>query len=145
MRNAAADTFTLDVFEGPLAFLLHLVQKSEIQICDIPLQEITTQYLKRLQDLVNPSVDNGAEFVGTTAFLLWMKSRKLLPKHEQPLGEEEELDPSFEIIHKLLAYCQIKEAAKALGEQEQRQSVYHTRGVQELPKLPEIWVSNTSP
>ncbi|MFQ5729057.1 MAG: segregation and condensation protein A [Waddliaceae bacterium] len=134
MKNTASDTFSLEMFEGPLAFLLHLIQKSEINICDVPIQEITNQYLQRIKDLMNPSVDNGAEFVGTTAFLLWMKSKRLLPKHEQPIGEEENLDPSFEIIHKLLEYCQFKEAAKVLGEREQRQSVYHTRGVPDLPE-----------
>jgi segregation and condensation protein A len=109
--------------------------KSEINICDVPIQEITNQYLQRIKDLMAPSVDSGAEFIGTTAFLLWMKSKRLLPKHEQPIGEEEDLDPGFEIIHKLLEYCRFKETAKILGEREQRQSACHTRGVFDLPEV----------
>lgn len=134
MENGTPDTFSLDVFEGPLAFLLHLIQKSEINICDIPIQELTTQYLERIKDIITPSVDTGAEFIGITALLLWMKSKKLLPQHEQPLLEEEDLDPSFEIIYKLLEYCQFKEAAKELSRKEHEQSVFHTRGVHSIPE-----------
>ncbi len=112
MKNVTPDNFSLDIFEGPLAFLLHLIQKSEINICDVPIQELTTQYLHKIKEIMTPSVDTGAEFIGTTALLLWMKSKMLLPKHEQPLFEEEDLDPSFEIIYKLLEYCHFKEVGK---------------------------------
>lgn len=135
MRNQTPETFSLEIFEGPLAFLLHLIQKSEINICDVPIQEITNQYSEKIKEILNPSVDTGAEFIGTTALLLWMKSKTLLPKHEQPVGEEEVLDPSFEIIYKLLEYCQFKEAAKDLAVREQQQSVYHPRGVHCLPEV----------
>jgi len=134
MKNTTTDTFSLEIFEGPLAFLLHLIQKSEINICDIPIQEITNQYLQRIKELMPPSVDTGAEFIGTTALLLLMKSKMLLPKHEQPSGEEDDLDPQFEIIHKLLEYCRFKETAKVFGEWEQQQSVFHSRGIHSLPE-----------
>lgn len=134
MKNAAADTFSLEFFEGPLAFLLHLIQKSEINICDVPIQELTAQYLQKIKEILTPSVDTGAEFIGTAAYLLWMKSKMLLPKHEMPLSDEEDLDPSFEIIYKLLEYCQFKEAGKALARIEHEQSVFHPRGVQSLPE-----------
>jgi segregation and condensation protein A len=135
MQSFDQDTFSLENFSGPLSFLLHLIQKDELDIYDIPIHKITTQYLTRLKDLMIPSVDGGAEFIGTAAFLLWMKSKMLLPKHEQTTGEEEELDPSFEIIHQLLAYCKFKEAAKDLGTREHRQSCYHLRAVEEIPEV----------
>ena len=134
MNSLDHDTFSLENFSGPLAFLLHLIQKDEIDIYDIPLHKITHQYLAKIKDLMVPSVDGGAEFIGSASFLLWLKSKMLLPKHEQTVGEEEELDPSFEIIHQLLAYCRFKEAAKDLGSLELKQSVYHLRGVGELPE-----------
>lgn len=134
MNSLDHDNFALENFSGPLAFLLHLIQKDEIDIYDIPIQKITAQYLSKLKELMVPSVDGGAEFIGTASFLLWMKSKMLLPKHEQSTGEEEELDPSFEIIHQLLAYCRFKEAAKDLAVREQQQSVFHLRAVGEIPE-----------
>lgn len=130
--------FALENFEGPLDFLLHLIQKSELDIYDIPLHQITEQYLMKLQELISPVVDSGAEFIGTTASLLLLKSKMLLPKHEQTLsGEEEEPDPRFEIIHQLIEYCRFKEAAKELAELELRQSAFFSRGIDDLePKKP---------
>ncbi len=135
MQSFEHDTFSLENFSGPLGFLLQLIQKDELDISDIPIQKITTQYLAKLKELMVPSVDGGAEFIGTAAFLLWMKSKMLLPKHEQSAEGEEELDPSFEIIHQLLAYCKFKEAAKDLGAREHRQSSFHLRAVGEIPEV----------
>lgn len=134
MSDNTQDTFTLDMFEGPLAFLLHLIQKSEINIQDVPIQGITAQYLDRIKELISLSVDDGAEFIGTTALLLLMKSKRLLPKHELDDEVEEDLDPSFEIIHKLLEYCHFKEAAKDLADREDKQSVFFNRGIHSLPE-----------
>jgi segregation and condensation protein A len=130
------DTFALENFEGPLDFLLHLIQKNEIDIYEIPLQKIMMQYLKKLGEVIEPSVESGAEFIGTAASLLWLKSRMLLPKHEQmPTAEEDELDPRFEIIHQLIDYCRFKEAAKALLHREQQQSNFYLRGGEPLPEV----------
>ncbi len=134
MNTLEQDNFALENFSGPLGFLLHLIQKDEIDIYDVPIQKITGQYLVKLKELL-PSVENGADFIGTAAFLLWMKSKMLLPKHEQTTGEEEELDPSFEIIHQLLAYCKFKEVARDLGELERQQSSFHLRSIGELPEV----------
>lgn len=134
MKQAAPDTFSLEIFEGPLAFLLHLIQKSEIDICDVPIQELTAQYLHKIKEILTPSVDTGAEFIGAAAYLLWMKSKMLLPKHEVSESDGEELDPSFEIIYKLLEYCQFKEAGKNLSRLEHEQSAFHARGIHSLPE-----------
>jgi segregation and condensation protein A len=128
MKNLDQDTFALDNFEGPLDFLIHLIQKNEIDICDIPLQRITEQYLLKILE-GHSTVSTGAEFVGTTASLLWLKSKMLLPKHEQIQDPDQELlDNRFDMIRQLIDYCCFKQAAKELSEREHKQSGYYLRG-----------------
>lgn len=129
MNRLEKDTFSLENFEGPLDFLLHLVQKNEMDIYEIPIQRIMEQYLAKLKESDEPDVETGAEFIGTASLLMWIKSRMLLPRHEQPLDPDMELDPRFEIIHQLIEYNQFKEAAKELSEREQRQNAFFGRGV----------------
>ncbi len=131
MAQNEQETFRLEIFEGPLSFLLHLIQKSEIDIHDIPIHEITAQYLHRLKDA---SFETGAEFIGAASILMWMKSKRLLPKHEPETEIEEEMDASFEIIYKLLEYCRFKEAAKHLATREESQNILFGRGVHSLPE-----------
>lgn len=135
MKSTEDNILTLGNFEGPIDFLLHLIQKNELDITEISLREITAQYINRLQEMLSPEIDNAAEFVGTAASLLLMKSKTLLPKHEQTSEIEEELlDPQFEIIHKLIDYCRFKEVAKALKEREEQQGVFYSRGAAEPPE-----------
>ena len=123
------ENFTLENFEGPLDFLLHLIQKKEIDIYQVSLKQITDQYLQKLKTDQELDVESGAEVIGQTAFLLWLKSKTLLPKHEQDLHQiEEEFDPRFEVIHKLLEYCCFKEAAKNLSEREHSENNCYFRG-----------------
>lgn len=125
-------TFSIGNFEGPLDLLWHLIHNNEIDIYEISLQQITRQYLEKVKELAGLSVDNGAEFIASAANLVWLKSKTLLPKHEQQeQTTEEEYDPRFEIIHQLLDYCRFKQAAKELAEREQQQSAYYARGVEE--------------
>lgn len=125
------ESFSLEIFEGPLAFLLHLIQKCEIDIHRVPIHEITGQYLERMQ---TSSVDTGAEFIGAASLLMWLKSKRLLPKHEANDEETAELEANFEIIYKLLEYCRFKEAAKELSIREESQSAFFIRGVNSLPE-----------
>jgi segregation and condensation protein A len=127
-----SDTFTLENFEGPLDLLWHLVNRQEIDIYQISIVEIITQYLIKHKELVS-LLDHGAEFIGLVASLTWYKSKALLPKHEQheEQNQEEELDPHFDIIHQLLDYCRFKQAAKELSEREQQQGAFYLRGVEE--------------
>lgn len=129
MKNLySEDVFALENFEGPLDFLLHLIQKHEIDLTEVSLKKITEQYIKKLEEMKTLSVDAGAEFIASTSFLLWLKSRMLLPKHESPLSpEEEEYDPRFDIIHQLLDYCKFKDAAKELTQLEMSQSSLYMR------------------
>lgn len=122
-------SFTLANFEGPLAFLLHLVQKSEIAVIDISLQELTEQFMGRLKEVAGPDVDRGAEFVATLASLIWLKSKMLLPPDEQPTLEDFEQEQSpFSILPELVEYCRIKERAFEMREKEIAQCGLYTRG-----------------
>lgn len=135
MKNTGNQNYTLENFQGPLDFLIYLIQRNEIQIFDVPVHEIVQQFLAKWQEIEPHLVESGAEFIGNTASLLFLKSRMLLPKHEQDAEIEEE-DPQFEIIYKLIDYCRFKQIARELGEREKNESVFYPRGQQEIPTLP---------
>lgn len=131
MKNALQEPFVLDNFEGSIDFLLHLIQKDEISIHEVNLHDLTAQFLARFDNEELPAIDSGAEFVGSAAFLVWLKSKTLLPQHEQiDSSEEEEGDPRFAIIHQLLDYCRFKDAAKSLEARELMQSAHYVRGAE---------------
>lgn len=119
----------IDNFEGSIDFLLHLVQKEEIDIYEVPLWKVITQYLEYHQNQQH-DIDVGAEFIGTTSTLLWLKSKMLLPQHEQVAEQAvlEEEDPHFTIIHHLVDYCRFKDAATVFTQMETAQQHYFQRG-----------------
>lgn len=134
------ETYNLDVFEGPLDFLVHLIQRKEVDIHDVTIRHIIEQYIGRLETISKDDVDKGAEFIGTTASLLYLKSKMLLPSRDQSSkddsDEDEELDPRFDVIYHLLDYCRFKDAAKLLSQKEdERSGIYH-RGLEGIP-IPE--------
>lgn len=109
----------LEIFEGPLDLLLHLIKKNEINIYDIPITLITQQYLEYLEMMKNLNLDIAGEFLLMAATLLHIKSKMLLPpvEAEEGEGEEEEPieDPRAELVRRLLAYQKYKEAALELA------------------------------
>lgn len=124
------DHFALDNFEGSLDFLLCLIQKEEIDIYDVPIQEIIRQFIDKLKNW-EEGLEKGAEFIGTAAYLVWLKSKTLLPSIEQSSDLEEELeDPHFEIIHHLIDYCRFKQAAKELTLRQEKQQACYFRGIE---------------
>lgn len=131
MKFQESVTFSIDNFEGPLDLLWHLISRQEIDIYEVSIKEITKQFIERCKNLANPEVDHGAEFIASAASLLWLKSKTLLPIHEQLTDTTlEEEDPRFEIIHHLMDYCRFKQAAKDLSDREQHQTAYYLRGVE---------------
>lgn len=106
--------YKLDNFEGPLDLLLTLIQKSKVSIYDIPIVEITDQYLEAIEGIEETSLDNTGEFIVMAAQLLYIKSKMLLPKTE----EEDEEDPREELAQRLLEYQKIKEASVELRKTE---------------------------
>ena len=122
------DHFALENFEGPLDFLLSLIQKDEIEIYEVPIQEIIHQFTLQLHDK-GEGLEKGAEFIGTASYLVWLKSKMLLPSTE-PFSEEDEVeDPHFEIIHHLIDYCRFKQAAKELSSRHEKQQACYFRGI----------------
>lgn len=104
----------LDVFEGPLDLLLHLIKKNEMDITDIPISTITEQYLQYLDVLRELRLDVAGEFLVMAATLMLIKSRMLLPKDEEQ--DDDEGDPRQELVQQLLEYQRYREAALALAE-----------------------------
>jgi segregation and condensation protein A len=109
----------LPVFEGPLDLLLFLIRKNELDIYDIPIATVTRQYLDVIYAMKDLQIEVAGEFFVMAATLMEIKSRMLLPKHQQavdPNAEEDDLDPRWELVHQLLQYKKFKEAAGKLGE-----------------------------
>src|SRR5437879_4012445 len=105
----------LEVFEGPLDLLLYLIKQDEIDIYDISLERITSQYLEYLQAFKELNIDVAGEFVVMAANLIYLKSRSLLPVDQQPPEEDiEEEDPRWDLIRQLIEYKKFKEAASQL-------------------------------
>ena len=104
-----------DVFEGPMDLLIHLIKKAEVDIYDIPIAQITTQYLDYLEWMKQMNIDFAGDFVLMASTLTHIKSRMLLPVQS---GEEEEEDPRLEITRPLLEYLRIKSAAEQLAERD---------------------------
>jgi segregation and condensation protein A len=107
-------TFRLEGFEGPLDLLLHLIQKNELDIFNIPIALITEQYLEYLQLMKVLNLDIAGEYLLMASTLLHIKSKMLLPKSSEEEEEEEE-DPRAELVQRLLEYQKYKQAALELG------------------------------
>lgn len=96
----------LQAFEGPLDLLLHLIEKNKVDIYDIPIVEITEQYLEYIKAMENQDMNVMSEFLVMAATLLDIKCKMLLPKEVNEEGEEE--DPRAELVQKLLEYKMYK-------------------------------------
>lgn len=109
----------LDAFEGPLDLLLHLIRKNEVDIYDIPISDITRQYLEHVNLMKELNLDVAGEFLVMASTLIQIKSRMLLPSLvADEEGEEEEEDPRAELVRRLLEYQKYKEAALELDVRE---------------------------
>ena len=121
--------YKLETFEGPLDLLLHLIDKNEVDIYNIPISDITDQYMAYLQTMQEFQLDVTSEFLVMAATLLSIKSKMLLPK--PPVinieGLEEEADPRMELVQKLLEYRKYKGIAEHLREMEIGRSLIYTR------------------
>lgn len=105
----------LEVFEGPLDLLLHLIKENEIDIYDIPIALITQQYLEYLDLMKELNIEVAGEFLVMAATLIHIKSKMLLPPSEEETEEEKLEDPRAELVQRLLEYKKFKEAAEALA------------------------------
>ena len=107
----------LDVFEGPLDLLLHLIRRNEVNVYDIPIALITAQYLEYLDLMQELNLDVAGEFLLMAATLIHVKSRMLLPRPD-PSQEDTEEDPRDALVRRLLEHQKFKAAAELLHERE---------------------------
>jgi len=108
----------LEVFEGPLDLLMHLIRKNEINIYDIPISLVTQQYLEYIDLMKDLNLEIAGEFLLMAATLTHIKSKMLLPREEKAGDDEEAEDPRAELLRKLLEYKSFKEVAEELGKRE---------------------------
>jgi segregation and condensation protein A len=104
----------LETFEGPLDLLLYLIRKQNINVLDIPMAELTRQYLGYVEMMRRTQLELAAEYLLMAAVLIEIKSRLLLPKPPALPGEDE--DPRAELVRRLLEYERMKAGARALDE-----------------------------
>lgn len=119
----------LSKFEGPLALLLYLIRKDEMDIFDIKINEITTQYLDYIKLMKELDLEMAGEFVAMAATLIQIKSKMLLPQYDEKGEIIETEDPRKELVQKLLEYQKYQEAARLLYERPLVGRDMWTRGV----------------
>lgn len=129
----------LRVFEGPLDLLLHLLEKNKVNIYDIPIVEITDQYLEYISEMKRQDLDVMSEFLVMAATLVDIKSRMLLPAKEE--GQEEEEDPRAELVRQLLEYKMYKCISQELRDMQ----VDAQRSLYKPPTVPQEVLSYEPP
>jgi len=128
----------LEVFEGPLDLLLYLIKKDEVDIYDIPIETITTQYMEYLNLMRMLDLNIAGEFIVMAATLMMIKSRMLLPVEERPdMEEDEEADPRWDLVRQLVEYKKFKDAAAHLQWREMHQEDVFALGSGEVVTEPE--------
>ncbi|EMB44816.1 MULTISPECIES: segregation and condensation protein A [Treponema] len=139
--------FRVHNFEGPLDLLLFLINKNEVNIYDIPIAEITEQYLEYLDYAIEPDLDNLVDFYSMAANLIYIKSRMLLPV-EVSVDDEDIEDPRSELVDKLIEYQKYKKLSELMEEKEseaewffERKKIQHALpfGEEELWERVDTW------
>lgn len=118
----------LDTFEGPLDLLLHLINRLEIDIYDIPVAKITEQYTDYIKAMQQLELNVASEYLVMAATLLALKSQMLLPKQEIEEPDDYMEDPREELTQRLVEYRRYKDAAQKLKEKEIEEKQLFTRG-----------------
>jgi len=108
----------LEIFEGPFDLLFHLIEKNEVDIYDIPIAEITDQYLKYLDDIKHFDVEVTSEFLVMAATLIQIKSKMLLPRQRDE--DQEEIDPRKRLVDRLVEYRKYKSVSEELKKREDK-------------------------
>lgn len=134
----------LDTFQGPLDLLLYLIRKHNLDVLDIPMAELTRQYMAYIEMMRANKLELAAEYLLMAAVLIEIKSRMLLPK---PVArDEEDGDPRAELVRRLLEYEQMKSAAERLNEMPQAERDFSLARVWvdqvQIERLPEVSVDD---
>lgn len=126
-------TIKLEAFEGPMDLLMHLIEKNKIDIYDIPIADLTEQYMEYLAKFKEFNIEIASEFLVMAATLLQIKSRILLPKIKKETAAEEEDDPRQELVDRLLEYRKFKEVSAVLDQLAKEQEKFFFRAPTDLP------------
>ena len=121
----------LNVFSGSMDLLMHLIEKNKIDIYDLPVAELTQQYLDYLEQFKKFNIEIASEFLVMAATLLLIKSRMMLPKPSKEDDEEE--DPRQELLDRILEYRRFKELTKTMAALAERESHYLSREPMDIP------------
>ncbi len=124
--------FTIDKFQGPLDLLLHLIKEADIDIFDINVSEITSQYLNYIESMENLNLNIDSEYLVMAAELIEMKSRDLLPNEGTDDTYEYEDDPRENLINRLLEYQKYKEVASEFKDMEFERKLMYSKVPSEL-------------
>ena len=119
--------FKLEVFEGPLDLLLHLIKENKMDIFDIEIESITRQYLDYIHKMKEQNLDIASAYLVMASELTLIKARMLLPRPKVDDEESEEEDPRVELVARLLEYQAYKEITKTLKENESKRQEIHTK------------------
>ena len=125
-KSSEAYQVELTGFQGPMDLLLHLIDKEQVDVYDIPISLITDQFIQHIEVMQTVSLDKAGEFIAMAATLMVIKMKMLMPNHLGDEDEDEE-DPRAELVRKLLEYKRFKEAAEALQRHELTRQQYHLR------------------
>ncbi len=129
--------YGMQPFEGPLDLMLYLIRQDEIDIYDIPIAQITNQYLAYLEAMKELDLEVAGEFILMASMLIRIKSQMLIPRQTE--DEEEFDDPRSELVAALLEYKKFKQAAEDLGDRSKEWSIRTSRG--SFPEVTEPEVS----
>jgi segregation and condensation protein A len=110
----------LDFFQGPLDLLLFLIKRDKVDIYDIPIADITKQYIEYIELMKLLDLEVAGEFLVMAATLMHIKSKMMLPEDPEAEGEEEESDPREDLVKKLLEYKKFKDAAEKLNQMHEK-------------------------
>ncbi len=130
MRNYKMYEVKLDAFNGPLDLLLHLINEFEIDIYDIPMKELTQQYMQYVHAMKQLEINIASEYLLTASELLMIKSKMLLPNSNQDELLEE--DPREELVEKLIEYQNYKSYVLMLKEKQQERDKIYTKPQSDL-------------
>jgi segregation and condensation protein A len=122
----------LNVFRGPMDLLLYLVRKHEVEIVDIPIAQITDQYLEYLAVIEQLDVDAVGDFLGMASLLIEIKSQQVLPRSDEI--EDQMEDPRQELVRRLLEYKKYRDAASILEERSRNWQQHYVRLSTDLPE-----------
>ncbi|MCZ8520590.1 MULTISPECIES: segregation and condensation protein A [Paenibacillus] len=141
-------TVKLETFEGPLDLLLHLIDQAEVDIYDIPIKDITDQYMEYLGAMQELELEVTSEFLVMAATLLSIKSKLLLPKPPvldldfDDYMQDEDYDPRAELVAKLIEYRKYKAIAEHLRDKEAERSLIYTREPEDLTPYAPVLAEN---